>query len=44
MGWLFAAFAIIWVVFFFYLFNLKKRQGEIAAEIEGLKSNLQDSP
>ncbi len=44
MGWLFAAYAVIWAVFFLYVINLNKRQNEIAAEIEGLKRKLQGSP
>ncbi|MFQ5511558.1 MAG: CcmD family protein [Candidatus Krumholzibacteriia bacterium] len=43
MGWLFAAFAVIWVVFFFYVIHLNKRQSQLAAEIEGLKRRLPGS-
>ena len=39
-GFLFAAYAIIWAVFFGYLFLLHNRQKKISREIETLKSTL----
>jgi CcmD family protein len=40
MEWLFAAFAIVWLAVFIYLFNLGKKQHAIAREIEDLKTRL----
>jgi CcmD family protein len=40
MGWLFAAFAIVWLAFFGYAFTLDRKQRQIADEIAGLKSRL----
>ena len=43
MTWLFAAFTIVWVVFFLYLRNLDKKQRAISREIADLKSKLSHS-
>jgi len=40
MQWLFAAFAVVWIAVFFYLFDLGRKQRAIAKEIEGLKAKL----
>jgi CcmD family protein len=40
MAWLFAAFAVVWLVLFGYLINLGRRQSAMAREIEGLKAKL----
>ncbi|UCH85065.1 MAG: CcmD family protein [Candidatus Latescibacterota bacterium] len=40
MSWLFAAFAIVWLVVFAYLFGLGRKQQAIVREIEGLKARL----
>jgi len=40
MGWLFAAFAIVWLVVFAYLIGLGRKQRAISQEIEGLKARL----
>jgi CcmD family protein len=40
MQWLFAAFAVVWIVLFVYLFNLGRKQAALAREIEGLKAKL----
>jgi CcmD family protein len=40
MAWLFAAYGVVWIVLFAYLFNLGRRQSAIAREIEGLKARL----
>jgi CcmD family protein len=40
MSWLFAAFAVIWVVFFVYLISLDNKQRAISKEIAGLKKKL----
>jgi CcmD family protein len=40
MAWLFAAFAIVWLVLFGYLFDLGRKQRAIAREIEGLRAKL----
>ena len=40
MGWLFAAFAVVWIVFFLYAFTLDRKQKAIAAEIASLSERL----
>jgi CcmD family protein len=40
MEWLFAAFAIVWLAVFIYLFDLGRKQRVISQEIEGLKAKL----
>jgi CcmD family protein len=40
MKWLFAAYAVIWLAVFVYLFDLAKKQKAIAREVEGLKMRL----
>jgi len=40
MAWLFAAFAIVWLAVFIYVFNLGKKQQAISQEIEDLKTRL----
>jgi CcmD family protein len=40
MKWLFAAYAVIWLAVFVYLFDLGKKQKAIAREVEGLKAKL----
>jgi CcmD family protein len=40
MKWLFAAYAVIWLAVFIYLFDLGKKQKAIAREVEGLKAKL----
>ena len=43
MPWLFAAFAIVWIAIFAYLFNIDRKQRVISEEIAGLKSKLSDA-
>ena len=40
MQWLFAAFAVVWIVLFAYLFELGRRQAALAREVEGLRVKL----
>jgi CcmD family protein len=40
MPFLFAAFAVSWVVFFLYAWFLNRRQQEMAKEIRGLRQAL----
>ena len=40
MGWLFAAYAIVWAGFFFYVIHLQKKQKAISEEIADLKRQL----
>ncbi len=40
MGWLFAAFLVVWLVFFVYAFSLDRKQKAIADEIAGLSSRM----
>ena len=42
MGYLFAAFAIVWVVLFLYLFRLAKQGQEIRKELAALKCRLEE--
>jgi CcmD family protein len=44
MQWLFAAFAVVWIVFFLYLLDLGRKQRAIAREIESLKARLGHGP
>jgi len=41
-GYLFAAFAIVWVVTFIYVLLLFNRQGKVRREIESLKKALKE--
>lgn len=40
MGWIFAAYAIVWAAFFIYAFSLQKKQAAISEEIADLKRRL----
>jgi CcmD family protein len=40
MQWLFAAFSVVWIAVFLYVFDLGRKQRAIAKEIEGLKGKL----
>lgn len=42
MGYLFAAFAIVWVVLFLYLFRLAKQGQEIRKELTALRRRLEE--
>jgi len=42
MTWLFAAYAIVWIALFAYIFQLDKKQRALSAEIETLRSKLGD--
>jgi len=39
-GYLFAAFAIIWILLFVYIFIISRRQKQIRREIERLKAEV----
>ena len=41
LPWLFAAYAVTWVVFFLYVFFMVRRQNELEAEIRELKDALE---
>jgi CcmD family protein len=43
MGFLFAAYAVVWLVFFIYLFSLHKKQKAISEEIALLRKRLPQS-
>ncbi|MAH39183.1 MAG: heme exporter protein CcmD [Dehalococcoidales bacterium] len=43
-SYLFAAFAIVWVVLFGYIFTLSQRQKKLRREIELLKEVLKKEP
>lgn len=40
MGYLFAAYAVVWLIFFIYLFSLHKKQKAIAEEMALLSKKL----
>lgn len=40
MTWLFAAYGIIWIAIFGYVFSLDRKQRALSAEIAALKSKL----
>ncbi|MFH1646111.1 MAG: CcmD family protein [Chloroflexota bacterium] len=41
-GYLLAAYAIIWVIFFAYLLNLLNKQRRLKKEIDSLKNTLKE--
>ena len=41
MTWLFAAYGIIWIAIFLYIFGLDRKQKELAGDIAALKAKLQ---
>lgn len=40
MSWLFAAYAVVWLAIFFYVFSLDRQQRALSAEIDELKTKL----
>ena len=42
MGFLFAAYAVVWLAFFIYLFSLDKKQKAISEEMASLSRKLAD--
>ena len=40
MGWLFAAYAVVWLVFFFYLMSVHRQQKAISEEIADLRNRF----
>ena len=40
MGWLFAAYAVVWAGFFFYVAHLQRKQKAISEEIADLKKQI----
>jgi CcmD family protein len=40
MTWLIAAYTIIWLAIFVFVFNMDRRQRALATELEQLKSKL----
>ena len=43
LPWLFAAFAVSWVVFFLYVFYMTRRQQEMQSQIRQLRRTLEQS-
>ncbi len=39
LGYLFAAYSVIWVILFIYIFTLQRRVKNIQAELEALKKD-----
>jgi len=44
MGYLFAAYTVIWVVVFGYVLSLSNRQNKLKRELESLKETLKEQP
>jgi len=42
MTWLIAAYTIIWIAIFMFVFNVDRRQKALAAELEQLKTKLEN--
>ena len=40
MGWLAAAYIVVWIVFFLYLLSLDRKQKALADEISNLRAKL----
>ncbi len=40
MTWMIAAYAIIWIAIFIYVFSLDRKQRALASELDQLKSKL----
>lgn len=40
MSWLIAAYTIIWVAIFIFVFNMDRKQKTLASELEQLRSKL----
>jgi len=43
MGFLFAAYAVVWLIFFVYLFSLHRKQKAIAEEMALLNKKLSET-
>ena len=43
MGFLFAAYAVVWLIFFVYLFSLHRKQKAITEEMALLSKKLSES-
>ena len=41
-NFVFAAYAIVWIVFFAYLYYLARRQADIRSQIDALKDSMPD--
>ena len=39
----FAAYAIVWIAFFAYLYYVARRQADIRSQIDALRESLQDN-
>ncbi len=39
----FAAYAIVWIAFFAYLYYVARRQSDIQSQIDALRESLQDN-
>jgi CcmD family protein len=42
--YLFCAYALVWLIFMFYAWNLSRRQARLKKDLEDLKSRLPRSP
>lgn len=40
MTWLFAAYSVVWIAIFIYVFSLDRRQKSLADEVEALRSKM----
>lgn len=41
MNYLFAAYSVLWIIIFFYVFTVAKRQGSLEKEVHYLKSIIE---
>ena len=41
--YLFAAYAIVWLIFMLYAWNLTRRQGRLKKELDELKSKVEEA-
>ena len=42
--YLFAAFSVVWAIFFIYAWLLSRRQAKLQNELEDLRKRLRDDP
>ncbi|MCP4724362.1 MAG: CcmD family protein [bacterium] len=42
MNYLYAAYTVIWLILFIYMFSINKKQNELMKEIDHLKQKLEE--
>jgi CcmD family protein len=43
-GYLFLAFAALWLIFFLYVWSLSRRQARLKKDLDELKNKLREEP